>query len=306
MSAELAAPLARLAKGSPGLAPLLESAARAARTDAPVLVLGEAGTGRSALARAIHASSRRAHAPLVEVDPGALAPALVESELFGHRAGAFTGAERDRAGRLELAGGGSLLLDHVEEMPLGAQPKLLRVLAEGTFAPLGGEERRADVRFLAVAAEDLEERVSAGSFRRDLFHRLEVVAFRLPPLRRRRGDLPHLIEALVADLAERFGGEPRRLSAAARRWMAEHPWPGNLRELRNVLERAWIASDDERLDPPAPRGAPGAPPMSLAEVERRQIERALAYTRGHQGEAARLLGISRKTLWQKRRRHGLP
>ena len=229
-------------------------------------------------------------------------PTLFESELFGHRAGAFTGATADRVGRVERAAGGTLVLDHVEEMPLAAQAKLLRLVAEGRYAPVGGDELAADVRFMAIAAADLEQRVESGAFREDLFYRLEVLTVRLPPLRRRRADLDALIDTLLDDLGQRFRRPGLELAPAARRWMARYPWPGNLRELRNLLERAVLSQGTAVLDPSPPGGDAGRP-RTLAEVERREIERALAWARGHQGRAAELLGISRKTLWQKRRRY---
>jgi DNA-binding NtrC family response regulator len=331
--------LERLLRGCPALASRLRGAERAAATDAPLLILGEPGTGRSTLARALHAASRRAAGPLVEVDPGALPSALFESEFFGHRPGAFTGAAAGQ-GRVARAAGGTLVLDHVEELPLASQPKLLRLLAERRYTPLGGEDTAADARFIAVGPEDLTARVARGAFRADLYYRLEVVAFRLPPLRERRPDLPALLDELLADLGERFGRPGLVLAPAARAWMQEHPWPGNLRQLRNVLERSLILGGGEPtppgraavaagvpagiLDPPPPDAAlppgsaalagaagaaPGdaqAPPRPLLEIEKEQILRALAHTRGHQGRAAALLGISRKALWEKRRRYGIP
>jgi len=321
--------LRRLLHDHPALAASLRGVERAAATDAPVLILGEAGSGRSSLARALHAASRRAAGPLVEVDPGALPSALFESEFFGYRAGAFTGAAAAAEGRVARAAGGTLVLDHVEELPLASQPKLLRLLAERRYAPLGGDEVAADVRFVAIGPEDLAERVARKTFRADLYYRLEVVAFRLPPLRQRRADLPALLDDLLADLGERFARPGLALAPAARAWMQEHPWPGNLRQLRNVLERGLIlagapagaragaarggreasAADPgdlpPPLDPPPPDGAPAAP-RPLLEVEKEHIRAALAYTRGHQGRAAALLGISRKALWEKRRRYGIP
>lgn len=291
----------------PSFTTALEGARRAAATDAPVLLLGEPGTGRTAVARALHAASRRADGPLVEVDPGSVPASLFESELFGYRAGAFTGAASASEGRVGRAQGGTLVLDHVEELPLAAQPKLLRLLSERRYAPLGEDEREADVRFLAIGPPDLPLRVERGAFRPDLFYRLEVVAFRLPPLRARADEIEPIADLLLADLGERFGRRAS-LSPSALDWMRRYRWPGNLTELRNLLERELILGDGPavEIDPPEPHGLTGAAPRPLQEVEVEEIRRALAYTRGHQGEAAELLGISRKALWAKRKRLGIP
>lgn len=292
---------------APDLRKALRGIERAAQVEAPVLLLGEPGTGRTTLARAIHASSGRAEGPLVEVDAGTLPIDLVESELFGARAGAFTGAEMRIEGRVERAERGTLVLDHVEDIPLRTQTKLLRLLSEGVYAPLGAEERRADVRFVAIGPEDLSTRVERGTFRPELYFRLEVLAFRVPPLRERRRDLPSILERIASDLSRRFDRPGLRVGDDARQWMRSHPWPGNVRQLRNVLERDLVAAGETVLDPARPRGMPGeGRPRSLAEVEKEAIERALAHTRGHQGRAAELLGISRKTLWEKRKRYGIP
>jgi DNA-binding NtrC family response regulator len=318
--------LQRLLRDYPALAGSLRGIENAAATDAPVLILGESGTGRSGLARALHAASRRAAGPLVEVDPGAVPSALFESEFFGYRPGAFTGAGAAGDGRVARAAGGTLVLDHVEELPLASQPKLLRLLAERRYVPLGGEETAADVRFIAIGPEDLTGRMAGGTFRPDLYYRLEVVAFRLPPLRERRADLPALLDDLLADLGERFGRPGLALAPAARAWMQEHPWPGNLRQLRNALERGLIlgghgpgAATSDGAEPPLadlidplpvgellPPDASTRPPRPLVEIEQEHIRAALAFTRGHQGRAASLLGISRKALWEKRRRYGIP
>jgi DNA-binding NtrC family response regulator len=293
-----------LLRGAPSLEPLRGRLERAAKSAAAVLVVGEPGSGRTTLARALHVASGRG-GPLIETDVSTIPSALFESELFGHTVGAFSGADRARPGRVARASGGTLLLDQVEELPLETQPKLLRLLAEGRFAPLGGRERSADVRFLAVGAEDLPARVERGAFRRDLYYRLEVLAFRVPPLRARRGDLPLLISSLLEDLGRRYGRQGLALDPASRAWMASHPWPGNVRQLRNVLERAVVMheSGPMRVDPTPLEG--DRPPTLLA-VERDAILRALSYTRGHQGQAAEILGISRKALWEKRRRLGIP
>jgi len=294
------------ARAAPSLRPLFERIELAARSEAPILILGPAGSGRSSLARAVHQASRRHQEALVEVDIAAVPSTLFESEFFGFRAGAFTGAQAASPGRVARAAGGTLILDHVEELPLASQPKLLRLLGERRFTPLGGEERSADVRFVAVGASDLEERVEKGVFRGDLFYRLEVLTFALPALAERRSDLPAVFEHFLADLSDRSGRRHLRLADRALGWMLEYPWPGNLRQVRNVLERALIqAPRAAMLDPEPPRDLIGRP-QPLAEVEKQQIVAALGYARGHQGRAAKLLGISRKTLWEKRKRYGIP
>lgn len=277
-----------------------------AASDSPVLILGEPGTGRSACARLLHGLGPRARAPLIELDPGALPASLLESELFGYRAGAFTGAEHAQAGRVARAEGGTLVLDHVEELPLASQPKLLRLLAERRYAPLGGGEIAADVRFVAIGAHDLPARVECGAFRTDLYFRLEVLTFLLPPLRERLAELPALVATMLADLGERFGRPNLELLPRSAPWMAHYAWPGNLRQLRNVLERAMLRADGRMLDPPPPAEVVAPAPSSLVEAERLAILAALAASRGHQGEAAALLGISRKGLWEKRKRLGIP
>ncbi len=286
--------------------PYLLGIDRAAASDVPVLILGESGTGRSTLARSLHLASPRSSGPLVEVDPGVVPVDLFEGDLFGFRRGAFTGATEDSPGRLGRAQGGVLLFDHVEELPLTTQAKLLRLIAEKKYSPLGGAEVSADLRFLAVSTPDLAWRAERGAFRADLFFRLEVLAFRLPPLRERLEELPRLVAVLLQDLGVRLHRRDLQLSPQAAAWMVEYSWPGNLRQLRNVLEREIVLHDEDILDPPRPPDALGGTPRSLSEVEDEQIRRALAFTRGHQGRAASLLGISRKALWQKRRRLGIP
>ncbi len=185
------------------------------------------------------------------------------------------------------ADGGTLVLDHVEELPLPAQPKLLRLVAERRYAPLAGPEMAADVRFVAIGSEDLHRRVAREAFRADLFYRLEVLAFRMPPLRDRRADLPAVLDHLLADLGERFGRPNPVLAPRALAWMLEHPWPGNLRQLRNTLERGLILAAGELVDPPPPEGFLETRPRPLVEVEKEQIRNALAYTRGNQSPRRR-------------------
>lgn len=282
---------------------------RAAASDAPILIVGEAGSGRSTLARAIHLASPRAAERLVEFDAIGVPESLFEAELFGVEAGAFTGAERALEGRVALAEQGSLVLDRVDQIPLTLQGKLLRLLAERVYAPLGGRDSTADVRFLAIGSEDLAERAERGAFRTDLLFRLDVLRFRLPPLRERRGDLFRIAEGMLVDLAARLVRAPLPISSPSREWMLDYSWPGNLRELRNRLERAFVmARKDGPLEvvKPAVSAEANPRPRSLARVEEEEIRRALAYTRGHQGHAADILGISRKALWEKRKRLGIP
>ncbi|MCB1036984.1 MAG: sigma-54-dependent Fis family transcriptional regulator, partial [Acidobacteria bacterium] len=277
---------------------------RAAASRAPILILGDAGTGRSTLVRAVHLSSLYRDGPFVELDAAAVPTSLFEGDLFGHEAGAFTGAEQRNPGRVARAQGGTLVLDHVEELPLAVQPKLLRLIAERRFTPLGGEETVAEVRFIATSLEDLARRVQRGAFRQDLYYRLEVLAFRLPRLCDRIEDLPRLVASILGDLGERFERPGLEISPGALQWMSRYSWPGNVRQLRNLLERTLVLSDDPILDPAPPQE--GGRPDTLAEVERRHLIRALAFARGNQTRAAEVLGISRKALWEKRRRFGLP
>ncbi|HKI85727.1 MAG TPA: sigma-54 dependent transcriptional regulator [Thermoanaerobaculia bacterium] len=290
---------------SRALSGLLDGAQRMAESDGTILILGEAGSGRSTLARALHHASPRAHAALVEVDPGTIPASLFEGELFGYEAGAFTGAEHSSPGRVARAAGGTLLLDHIEELPLAVQPKLLRLLAERRYASLGGRERDADVRIIAVAASDLAFRVEKSLFRSDLYYRLDVLTLSLPALKERRDEIGAIAKGMVADLAERLGRRAPELAPQALEWMMAYEWPGNLRELRNVLEHTLILSSGEPLNPP-PRRSGAAPPRPLTELEEEAIRQALAHTGGRQGRAAELLGISRKTLWKKRRQYGIP
>ena len=249
----------------------------------------------------MHAASGRD--PRVESDIGLIQPTLFEGELFGYRRGAFTGAEATREGLVARAEGGTLVLDRIEELPTTLQPKLLRLLAESRYTPLGGRERSCDVRFLSIGSLELPERVRRGVFRSDLFYRLEVLAVRLPPLRSRREDLERLVPHLLQQAGSRYDKEVRDLSASTWSWMREHSWPGNLRELRNCIERAVVLHEGGELsiEPPRLHGRP----RSLAELEEEAIRTTLAYTRGHQGRAAEILGISRKTLWEKRKRYGI-
>ncbi|MBI2900110.1 MAG: sigma-54-dependent Fis family transcriptional regulator [Planctomycetes bacterium] len=280
----------------PGLQPLVE---KAAASDATVLVSGETGTGKEVVARTLHQGSPRRNAPFLCVNCAALSAGLLESELFGHEKGAFTGADRQRKGRFELADGGTILLDEVSEIDPGLQAKLLRVLQERTFERVGSSQtRRADVRVIATTNRNLRDEVAKGRFREDLYYRLNVIPIHVPPLRERREEIPALVEHFL-------GG--RRLSKGALRALVEYSWPGNVRELKNILERAQVLSGAEEIPesvivPWLEGGARGGPSLAgrpLEEVEREAIGETLRSCGGNREQAARILGITSRTLRDK-------
>ena len=297
--------LERLVGSSAAMARALRGAERAALSSSAALILGEPGTGRTSLARALHEANEERSGRLVEVDVGTIPSTLFESELFGYRAGAFSGANRDYAGRVARASGGTLLLDHVEELPLETQPKLLRLLAEGSYTPLGGRDASAETRVIAIASQELQERIRRGLFREDLYYRLDVLSFVMPPLRRRLEDLDALVTELLDDLGRRFERPGLSIAPEAMEWMRRYSWPGNLRQLKNLLERQLVLQTTPQLNPEPPGDSTGERPRRLRDAELDELRKALAYTRGHQGRAAALLGISRKSLWEKRRRFGI-
>jgi DNA-binding NtrC family response regulator len=283
----------------------LRGADRAAMSSSAVLILGEPGSGRTSLARALHEANEERTGRLVELDVGTIPSTLFESELFGYRSGAFSGAGRDYAGRVARANGGTLLLDHIEELPIETQPKLLRLLAEGTYTPLGGRDVEAQTRVIAIASQELPERIRRGLFREDLYYRLDVLSFVLPPLRRRLEDVEVLVADVLDDLRRRYDRPDLSIDPEALEWMRRYSWPGNLRQLKNLLERQLVLSDTPLLNPEPPPDSSGERPRRLRDAELDELRKALAYTRGHQGRAAALLGISRKSLWEKRRRFGI-
>ena len=295
---------------------LIDLARRVARTDANILLVGESGTGKGTLARFIHDASPRHSGPFVTITCANIPADLLESELFGHEKGAFTGAADRRSGRFEQADGGTILIDGVHELAPALQGKLLRVVQERAFERLAGTETlHVNVRILASAQVDLEPLVASGAFRKDLFFRLNVVRIDLPPLRERPEDLEALTAHLLEEQSRRQGGAALRLSPGARRRLREHDWPGNVRELQNVIESACIltrgpeiAESSLRLGAPRdadPVTVAGARRESLAQVEERYIREILRVTGGNQTRAARILGISRKTLLEKRKRYGM-
>ncbi len=307
---------------SPSLTRLLDQLALVAATESTVLILGETGTGKELVARAIHDRSPRRERPLVKVNCAALPRELVESELFGHEKGAFTGATQQRRGRFELADGGTLFLDEVGELPIEAQAKLLRVLQEQEFERVGGTRTlRADVRLIAATNRDLGRRAEAGEFRPDLFYRLNVFPVTVPPLRERREDIPPLIAHFLAKAGRKLGKSFEGAAPAFLERALAYDWPGNIRELENVVERAAILSRGSMLDAAEPFGASAAPAPAradapapavatgtLEEVERAHIERVLGQTcrviEGEQG-AARALGLNPSTLRGRMRKLGI-
>jgi DNA-binding NtrC family response regulator len=301
--------------GAPAMRAVIDALGRVARSNASVLLQGESGTGKEVAARAIHAKSPRAAEPFVAINCAVLTEHLLESELFGHEKGAFTGAHAQRRGRIELADKGTFFLDEVGELHLSLQAKLLRVLEERTFERVGGSHAvEVDVRWIAATHRDLRVMVREGAFREDLYHRLAVFPIRLPPLRERTEDILPIAESLLATLARSGGRSAPRLSERARARLLREAWPGNVRELRNVLERALILSDGATLEEehlwiePAAASSDddaGAASGSLTDLERRAIERALAASGGNRKAAAAKLGIGLRTLYEKLKRYDL-
>jgi DNA-binding NtrC family response regulator len=296
---------------SPAFQETLESAALAADSDATLLVHGESGTGKEVIARYVLARSRRADRPFVTLNCAAIPENLVESELFGHRRGAFTGAHQDKKGSFQEAHTGTIFLDEIGELPLAAQSKLLRVLQEGEVAPVGGLAKRVDVRVIAATNKDLRAMIAAGRFREDLFYRLNVVSLFIPPLRERRSDLPEYIEFFRARCARKYNRELLEINGEALAILTAHSWPGNVRELENVMERAVVLTRGSQIT------AKSLPPELIAMEEARQpvpparsagrllvAERAtlLEVLRENGGDRARTaqeLGIGLRTLYRR-------
>lgn len=328
---------ARLVGTSAALTLVKDRIAKVATSMAPVMILGESGTGKEVVARAIHEASHRAAGPFVAVNCGAIPETLIEAEFFGARKGAYTGATTDREGYFSAARGGTLFLDEIGDLPLAMQAKLLRVIQERRVRPLGGvQEEQVDVRILCATHKDLARAVTAGEFRQDLFYRLNVIEMRLPALRERRQDLPELVSALMARICHESGQQPVALSADALAWLQTHPFPGNVRELENLLHRALALCNGQVIEvgdlldlepgspatasppdtdresphpdsaslPPAqtPRdhGQPGEPPTDLQrhldEVEKSILECTLRETRGNRTAAAARLGLNLRQI----------
>ena len=289
---------------------------QAAPTRATVLIQGESGTGKELVARALHQCSPRAQGPFIPVHCAALSPTLLESELFGHEKGAFTGAQERRRGRFEMADGGTLFLDEIGEIDPSLQVKILRVLEERKFERVGGTETlHVDVRLVAATNRDLKKMVEEGKFREDLFYRLFVVNLTLPPLRERDGDIVLLAQHYLKALAAEHGKKASGITPDAMDLLSAYPWPGNVRELRNVIERMVVLGSGEKLTvrdlPPSFRLAAGRaesaarPGSALRDAERQLIEEALRKNKGSRTKAAQDLGISRRTLHRKINEFGL-
>ena len=310
---------------------VLSQVTQVASTDATVLIYGETGTGKELIARAIHARSERRGRPLVKVNCGAISAGLVESELFGHVKGAFTGAIQRRTGRFELANGGTLFLDEVSELPLDTQVKLLRVLQEGEFEPLGSSHSvRVDVRIITACNVDLAGAVAAGKFRSDLFYRLNVFPVRVPPLRERGSDVRELALFFVTSFARKFGKRIESVSEETLKRLSDYAWPGNIRELQNIIERAVILCSgsvfrlDQDLVPavntaetmksqclptlPAVKADPSTPPITLEEAERQHILSVLEHAKGvidGPNGAAKILDMHPNTLRSRMKKLGV-
>ena len=288
-----------------------------APSDSTVLILGESGTGKELVASSIHALSSRANKPFVRINCAAIPEGLMESELFGHEKGAFTGAHARKLGKFEMADGGTMLLDEIGELPLPLQAKLLRVLQESTYERVGGTGTiSVDVRIICATSKDLEKAAENGSFRQDLFYRLNVIPVQMPPLRDRKEDIPALTKHFLHEFSIKRGVS-MEISPEAMQCLIEYDYPGNVRELKNIIERASVLA-------PAPVIRPDDLPADLLEVngykdpaetfiiseavartEKQLLVKALARTQGKKGEAAELLGISRKNLWEKMKNYGI-
>jgi two-component system response regulator HydG len=304
---------------APSMRAVFETVAKVAASESAVMIYGESGTGKELVARAIHEKSPRAGGPFVKVNCGAIPAELVESELFGHEKGAFTGAVKQRKGRFELAKGGTVFLDEIGDIPLPAQVSLLRVLQEREFDRVGGEETiRADVRVVAATHRSLAEMVAEGRFREDLFYRLEVIPVRLPPLRERREDIPLLVEHFLQKKSADLGRPAKPMAPDAVRLLARYAWPGNVRELENVIERTLVLSDGAVIGPQdlplSLEGAEGAEGQAtggaglndqLAALEKRLIAEAMVESGGNKTQAAGRLGIKTSALYYKLEKYGL-
>ena len=297
----------------PKLLSVLDTIERVASTNAPVLILGENGTGKELIAEAIHRNSNRRNGPLVKVNLGGLSQSLFESEMFGYRKGAFTGAVTDREGRFAAAEGGTIFLDEIGDLDINSQVKLLRVLQEHTYEPLGDTRtRRADVRVVCATNADLNDMLRKGTFREDLYYRINLITVTLPPLRERRDDIPLLVDHLLRKVCKAAGRELPTVTEDAMELLKDQPWPGNIRQLANIVERTLLVTPGDTLDARdfqaqglSPEVHPDPNPGRLKSREKTEIENALTEAGGNLTRAAALLGVTRQTLYRRLAKYNL-
>ena len=304
---------------NPTFLKVLDTIGRVAKTNASVLILGESGTGKELIAEAIHQNSDRSDRKFVKVNLGGISSTLFESELFGHKRGAFTDARYDRKGRFELADKGSIFLDEIGELDLASQVKLLRVLQDRSFEVLGSSTTKAvDVRIISATNRDLSEMVEKGTFREDLFYRINLITLLLPPLRERRSDIPLLANFYIQNLKTLYHRPELRLSKAAINWLQDFPFPGNIRQLKNLVERTVLISPNKvlepedfmaQLDPYKKKSTTGSLPevgsMSLEELEKEMIQKAMAFHNKKISKVAKALGITRSALYRRLEKYGI-
>ncbi|MEL7121452.1 MAG: sigma-54 dependent transcriptional regulator [Bacteroidota bacterium] len=297
---------------------VIEMAERVSKTNASVLILGESGTGKEVLAEAIHYNSLRADQAFVKVNLGGISESLFESELFGHKKGAFTDAYADRIGRFTKADGGSIFLDEIGDLALSSQVKLLRVLQEKTFEVLGSSQsQKIDVRVISATNKDLEEMIGEGTFREDLFYRINLIKLELPPLRQRQGDIPLLVHRFITQLKEIYARNELRATESALNWLQRQSFPGNIRQLKNLVERAVLLSPDDLLElkdfqalyqesnkPVAELPTVGS--LSLEEMEINMIKKALVFHQNNISLTAKSLGITRSALYRRLQKYNIP
>lgn len=304
----------RIIGNSPELNRVLDTIKRVANTDASVLITGENGTGKELIAEALHANSRRRGKPFVKVNLGGISQTLFESEMFGHKKGAFTGATSDRVGRFELAHTGTIFLDEIGDLDMGCQVKMLRVLQEHTFEPLGDSHPvKVDVRVVCATNADLSKMVADKTFREDLFYRINLITVELPPLRERRGDIPLLVRHFASAVARDNNLEQPVITSDAMAYLSRLPYPGNIRELKNLVERTLLVGSDgpfearhfEAQTQPTDSNAVPKTGLTLEETERQSIINALEKSRGNMTQAALLLGISRQSLYRRMEKYGV-
>ena len=298
---------------------VLNLAGRVSCTDAAVLILGESGTGKELVAEAIHAGSHRRQGPFVKVNLGGISSSLFESEMFGHKRGAFTGAVRDRAGRFELAHTGTIFLDEIGELDAANQVKLLRVLQDRSFEVLGSSaQRKADFRLISATNRDLQAMVSSGGFREDLYYRINLISLYLPALRERPGDIPLLIQYFVNNIKQLYERPALKVSPAALNWLKTRPWTGNVRELKNLVERTVLVTSRDTLEIKdfeahyrlSPRQAgtitiPAVGTITLEEMEKSMIQKAMRFHHGNVSKVALSLGLSRGALYRRLEKYGM-